>query len=234
VAERAKPEPFYTNTWWSLEVAIAWVATGHPPLCQKVANLVEARRSHPRGRFPTLTAWMLVQQGLSTLYEATPGAIYRKRFRKGWKPAAPGPHPLDRAIAETAKILRGSKQNVSRMNISTRRFAKGSRGEGKADGISARSWALANIVDDRKMGVILRDDEAHGAKTWRRIDVQSEPFRSKGLGADRGRPTISQREPKPSKFSAVVDIAFAHEYPTPIAILKTLVFRMPSRYCSPL
>jgi hypothetical protein len=166
VAERAKPERFQSEAWWPLEVAIAWVATGHPLLCQKVANLVEERRSHPQKPYPTLHMWMTGHQGYATTYDATPGGIYRKELRKDWKLGQFGPtetHPLVLAIVETAKILRGSIRNVSRMNITTRRFAKGHRGEGEVVGIPARSWALATIVDDRRLGVVLQEDEAHGA-----------------------------------------------------------------------
>src|SRR5205823_1412743 len=113
------------EAWWPLEVAIVWVATGDPPLCQKVANFVGERRSHPQRRYPSLGTWLMIPQGTSSLYEATPGAIYRKRIRGHWKLGAAGPHPLDRALAETARILRGSKQNVGRVNISTRKLAKG-------------------------------------------------------------------------------------------------------------
>jgi hypothetical protein len=198
VAERAKPERFQSEAWWPLEVAIAWVATGHPPLCQKVANLVEQRRSHPQSRYPTLGTWLMGPQGFSITYDYTSGGIYRKELHKDWKLWRFGPtetHPLTLAIAETAKILRGSVDNVSRMNIGTRRFAKGRRGEGDVDWIPARSWASATIVDDRRLGVVLQEDEAHGATVWRHITVQAEPF--KALGVDRGRQTVSQREPNP-------------------------------------
>jgi hypothetical protein len=199
VAERAKPERFQSEAWWPLEVAIAWVATGHPPLCQKVADFVEERRRHPKKPYPTLQMWMTGYQGSATTYDTTPGVIYRKELRKGWKLWRFGPtetHPMTLAISETARILRGLVRNVSRTNISTRRFAKGRRGEGEVDWIPARSWAIATMVDDRKLGlVLLQEDEAHGATVWRHITVQAEPF--KALGVDRGRQSVSQREPNP-------------------------------------
>jgi hypothetical protein len=110
---RSRPEPFYNPSWWPIEVAIVWVATGDPALCQRTADFVTDRRARPGARLPTLAIWLMVPEGVSTLYEATPGAIYRKRIRKDWKPGDAGPHPLDRAFAETAKILRGSIRDIS-------------------------------------------------------------------------------------------------------------------------
>jgi hypothetical protein len=94
--------------WWPLEVAIVWVATGNAALCKSAFELAMGRRASPASRSPSLATWLMTREGISTLYEATPGAIYRNWIRKDWKPGdRHGLHPLDRAMGETAEILRG-------------------------------------------------------------------------------------------------------------------------------
>lgn len=53
--------------------------------------------------------------------------------------------------------------------------------------IPSRAWSGA-VVDHRKLGMILSADD----HLWSGVDVLAEPF--KVLGADRGRPTIAQRQ----------------------------------------
>jgi hypothetical protein len=104
---RARSEPFFNETWWPLEVAIVWFATGDPALCQLATQFVADRRTPRQAKYPPLAIWLMTSQGASASYETTPGAIYRKDIHKNWKPGSGHLHPLDRAFAETAKILRG-------------------------------------------------------------------------------------------------------------------------------
>jgi hypothetical protein len=181
--------------WWPLEVAIVWVATGDVALSESAFRLVSERRASPAAKCPSLATWLMTYEGRSTLYEATPGAIYRKRIRDDWKPGdRHGLHPLEKAMDETAGILRSHLRSKRGRTSDTRRLSRGKRSDiDSNDAVSwipTRAWSGVNLVDHRKWGVIILADVAKTGH-WREIEVLAEPF--KALGADRGRQTLAQR-----------------------------------------
>lgn len=177
--------------WWPLEVAVVWVATGDVALSTAAFGLVLERRSGPPSKFPRLTAWLMTYEGRATLYEATPGAIYRNRIRGNWKPGyRNGLHPLDNAMAETAAILKSHLSSKRGRARDTRRLARGQQSPDEVTWIPTRVWSDVKLVDHRQWGMVIFSDE-HQKGLWRHIDVLSEPF--KALGADRGRQTLAQR-----------------------------------------
>ncbi|MGQ2186086.1 hypothetical protein ACT4MK_22415 [Bradyrhizobium barranii] len=194
-AKKAKKRglgPLLDREWWPLEVAIVWVATGDVELCTLAFQLVVERRSNPASKFPSLAMWLMTYEGRATLYEAAPGAIYRKRIRGDWKPGdRASVHPLDSAIAETATILRAHLRGRRGRARDTRRLARGKNDDGQVSWIPTRAWSNPALVDHRKRGMILGAGGPQDAG-WSEIDVLSEPF--KVLGADRGRQTIAQRQ----------------------------------------
>jgi hypothetical protein len=182
--------------WWPLEVAIVWVATGDVDLCHAAFQLVIERRASPAAKCPSMATWLMVHEGLSTLYEATPGAIYRKRIRDDWKPGdRHGLHPLERAMDETASILRSHLRSKRGRTRDTRRLSRGKRSDIDSKDvvtwIPTRAWSGVNLVDHRKWGVIILAPDATKTGHWHEIEVLAEPF--KALGADRGRQTVTQR-----------------------------------------
>jgi hypothetical protein len=180
--------------WWPLEVAIVWVATGNAALCKSAFELAIGRRASPASRSPSLATWLMTREGVSTLYEATPGAIYRNWIRKNWKPGdRHGLHPLDRAMGETADILRDHLRTKRGRTSDTRRLSRGTRIDVAGDEVTwipTRAWSNVQLADDRKRGVIILALDNPKSGSWRSIDVLAEPF--KALGADRGRQTIAQ------------------------------------------
>lgn len=178
---------------WPLEVAVVWVATGDVELCTLAFQLVIDRRSNPASKFPSLAMWLMTYEGRATLYEATPGAIYRKQLRGGWRPGDRGSvHPLGNAIDETAAILRAHLRIKRGRALDARRLARGQNEDGRTSWIPTRAWLNSALVDHRKRGMILVAGDNSGTVHWSDIDVLAEPF--KVLGADRGRKTIAQRE----------------------------------------
>jgi hypothetical protein len=186
--------------WWPLEVAIVWVATGDVDLCEAAFQLVIERRASPAARCPSLSGWVRTYESRSTLYEATPGGLYRKQIRESWKPGDHhGLHPIERAMDETAKILRGHLQSRRGRTSDTRRLSRGIRNDPAGDDvrwIPTRAWSNVNLVDHRKWGVIILALDDPKSESWRNIEVLAEPF--KALGADRGRKTIAQRRQAPT------------------------------------
>ena len=183
--------------WWPLEVAIVWVATGDVDLCEAVFGLVIERRSSPIAKCPKLATWLMTHEGRATLYEATPGALYRKQIRESWKPGdRDGLHPLERAMDETARILRSHLRSKRGRTRDTRRLSRGKQNGDEVTWIPTRAWLGVNLVDHRKWGVIIFASDATKTGHWREIEVLAEPFLA--LGADRGRQTIAQRRYAPT------------------------------------
>jgi hypothetical protein len=177
--------------WWPIEVAVVWVATGDVALSTAAFGLVIERRSSPASKLPSLATWLMTYEGRATLYEATPGAIYRKRIRAKWKPGdRNGLHPLDNALDETAAVLSGHVRSKRGRTRDTRRLARGKQRQGEVEWIPTRAWSGVNLVDHRKLGMTILADNHQKTGPWTDIEVLSEPF--KALGADRGRQTIAQ------------------------------------------
>lgn len=185
--------PLLDQEFWPLEVAVLWVATGDVELCTLAFSQVIERRSNPATKFPSLAMWLMTYEGRATLYEARPGAIYRKRMRGNWKPGDRGSvHPLDRAIAETGAILRVHLRSTPGRARDGRRLARGQNEDSQTSWIPTREWLNFALVDHRKRGMILVAGAQPKSVRWSDIDVLAEPF--KALGADRGRQTIAQRQ----------------------------------------
>jgi hypothetical protein len=145
--------------WWPLEVAVVWVATGDVALTTAAFGLVIERRS-PVSKCPSLATWLMTYEGRATLYEATPGAIYRKRIRKNWKPGdRNGLHPLDNAMDETAAILKGQLHSKRGRARDTRRLARGIQRNDEVTWIPTRAWSGVNLVDHRKWGMIILGED---------------------------------------------------------------------------
>jgi hypothetical protein len=169
------------------------VATGDVALSSAAFGLVIERRSSPASKFPSLATWLMTYEGRATLYEATPGAIYRKRIRAKWKPGdRNGLHPLDKAMDETTAILKGHLRSKRGRARDTRRLARGKQRDDEVTWIPTRAWwSGVNLVDHRKLGMIIFANDHQKTGHWVDIEVLAEPF--KALGADRGRQTIAQR-----------------------------------------
>lgn len=183
--------------WWPIEVAVVWVATGDVALSTLAFGLVIERRSSPASKFPSLATWLMTYEGRATLYEATPGAIYRKRIRDKWKPGdRNGLHPLDNAMDETAAILSGHVRSKRGRARDTRRLARGKQRDDEVEWIRTRAWSGVNLVDHRKWGMMILASDVAKTGHWRDIEVLAEPF--KALGADRGRQTITQSRQTPT------------------------------------
>lgn len=179
--------------WWPLEVAVVWVATGDIELCTLAFQLVIERRSNPALKFPSVAMWLMTHEGRATLYEATHGAIYRKRIRGDWKPGDRGGlHPLETAMSETNAILQTHMRSKRGRARDTRRLARGKQDDGQITWIPTRAWLNFALFDHRKRGMILVAGDNPRAVQWSDIDVLAEPF--KALGADRGRQTMAQRQ----------------------------------------
>jgi hypothetical protein len=161
--------------WWSLEMAVTWIACDRQTTI-KVAALAAERREFPTRRLPTLGAWLVVHGGLAQRLEAVDGAFYRKERREGWAPGltGSGTHPISSAIEKTALMM--AAPNFSAM---------GCRGNSPRSRIPWQAWKSAAIMDDRKLGLILKAPNELPAAAWRNIDVRAEPF--KRHGAKRGR-----------------------------------------------
>lgn len=179
--------------WWPLEVAVVWIATGSVELSTRAFELIIERRSGQASKLPSLAMWLMTYEGRATLYEAKPGAIYRKRVRGAWKPGdRGGVHPLETAMAETTAILQAHLRSKRGRARDTRRLARGKQEDGQITWIPTRAWADVTLVDHRKRGMTPITSDHPKAVRWSDIDVLAEPF--KGLGADRGRQTIAQRQ----------------------------------------
>ncbi|SFI39726.1 hypothetical protein [Bradyrhizobium sp. Gha] len=177
--------------WWPLEVAIVWVATGDIELTKLAFGRIIERRAYPGEKHPSMGTWLMTYEGRATLYEATPGAMYRKHIRGNWKPGDLSvEHPWSRAMDETAAMLRKHVSSKRGRPRDTRRLARGKQRD-EVEWIPTRAWSGVNLVDHRKWGMIIFADDHQTTGQWRDIDVSAEPF--KALGADRGRQTIAQR-----------------------------------------
>ncbi|WP_271612661.1 hypothetical protein [Bradyrhizobium sp. CCBAU 21362] len=169
-----------------------WVATGDVELCTLAFRQVIERRSNPAAKFPSLAMWLMTYEGRATLYEAKPGAIYRKRIRRDWKPGdRGGVHPLETAMSDTSANLQTHMRSKRGRARETRRLARGKQDDGQTTWIPTRAWLKLTLFDHRKRGMILVAGDNPKAVRWSDIDVLAEPF--KALGADRGRQTIAQR-----------------------------------------
>jgi hypothetical protein len=159
---------------WPLEAAIVWIATGNRRLSGAAYNFALEWRRKPEGRRPRLGIWLMIPQGLAFEFEAVDGAMYRPELRQGWvaeKLKQDDPHPLDRAISCLCQMMSGKPATGLRGTSSQR------------TPIPARLWKSAEVVDDRKHGLILRslsDDMG-----WEQINVPAAPFRA--VKAKRGR-----------------------------------------------
>jgi hypothetical protein len=161
---------------WPLEMAVTWLACGDRQTSIKAAALAAERREFPTRRLPTLGSWLVVHGGLAQRLEAVDGAFYRKERREGWVPGltGSGTHPISSAIKETARQMTAA-------NIK----ATGCQGNSPRSRIPRQAWKSASIVDDRKLGLILKAPKELPEVAWRQIDVSAEPF--KRHGAKRGR-----------------------------------------------
>lgn len=162
--------------WWTLEMAVTWIACDRQTTIEAAAFALERRRS-PDQRHPSLGMWLTIRAGLAQRLEAVDGAFYRKERRKGWAPGlagSPKAHPIISAIKETAR-----RMTVANIN------ATGCHGNSPRSRMPRQAWKSAAILDDRKLGLILKAPNELPAAAWRQIDVRAEPF--KKLGAKRGR-----------------------------------------------
>jgi hypothetical protein len=162
--------------WWPLEMAVTWVACDRQTTIEAAAFALERRHS-PDQRHPSLGMWLTIRAGLAQRLEAVDGAFYRKERREGWAPGrtgSPGAHPIISAIKETAR-----RMTVANIN------ATGCYGNSPRSRIPRQAWKSAAILDDRKLGLILKAPNELPAAAWRQINVRAEPF--KQLGAKRGR-----------------------------------------------
>ena len=157
----------FAADWWPLEMAVTWLACGDRQTSIKAVTLAAERREFPTRRLPTLGAWLVVRGGLAQSLEAVDGAFYRKETREGWSPGIIGSgvaHPIDRAFKETARLMAAA-------NFS----ATGCRGGSRRSLIPWQAWKSASIVDDRKLGLILKAPNELPAAAWRQIDVATPP-----------------------------------------------------------
>ena len=162
--------------WWPLEMAVTWIACGDQQTSVRASGLAAERREFPTHRLPTLGNWLVVHGGLAQRLEAVHGAFYREAIREEWAPGliGSGTHPISRAIEETA-------QRMAAPNFT----AWGCRGGSRRSRIPWKTWKSASIVDDRKLGLILKTPKELPDAAWRQIEVRAEPFRQHG--AKRGR-----------------------------------------------
>ena len=124
-------------------------------------------------------------------------ALYRKQIRESWKPGdRDGLHPIERAMDETARILRSHLRSKRGRTRDTRRLSRGKQNDDEVTWIPTRAWSGVNLVDHRKWGVIIFASDASKTGHWREIEVLAEPFMA--LGADRGRQTLAQRRQAPT------------------------------------
>jgi hypothetical protein len=153
--------------WWPLEMAVTWIACDRQTTTEAAAFALERRHS-PDQRHPSLGMWLTIRAGLAQRLEAVDGAFYRKERREG------GAHPIISAIKETARQM-----TVANIN------ATGCHGNSPRSRIPRLAWKSAAILDDRKLGLILKAPNELPAAAWRQINVRAEPF--KRHGAKRGR-----------------------------------------------
>ncbi len=185
---RLRSRDWFDREWWPLEVAVAWTASGDKKICRSIAFGVYKRRTRPHARLPTLGIALTIPEGFSRVKEATFGAAYRKSIRENPKAL----HPFDQAIKVTVDILAG-KHSRAETSVKARPLARGSRGAGEESlWIPAGHWRAADVIEDRRAGLILQLSGEAVDAAWRRIDVLAAPF--KAMGADRGRRALALSE----------------------------------------
>lgn len=166
----------FAADWWPLEMAVTWIACDRQTTIEAAAFALE-RRCSPDQRHPSLGMWLIIRAGLAQRLEAVDGAFYRKERRKGWAPGPTGrlrAHPIINAIKEMAR----------RMKVANIK-ATGCHGNSPRSPIPRQAWKSAAILDDRKLGLILKARKELPEAAWRQINVRAEPF--KRHGAKRGR-----------------------------------------------
>jgi hypothetical protein len=52
-------------TWWPIEAAIVWIATGNPRLTAAGARFALKRRESSQQKLPSLGHWLVVSEGLA-------------------------------------------------------------------------------------------------------------------------------------------------------------------------
>jgi hypothetical protein len=167
----------FDTDWWPLETAVTWLACGDTQTSVKAGALAAERREFPTRRLPTLGQWLVVHGGLAQRLEAVDGAFYRKERREAWAPGLTGSlgaHPIISAIKETVRRMTAANIN-----------ATGCHGNSPRSRIPRQAWKSSAILDDRKLGLILKAPNELPAAAWRQINVRAEPL--KRLGAKRGR-----------------------------------------------
>jgi hypothetical protein len=165
---------WFDETMWPLEAAVIWVATGSRELSTGARQLALRRREGQPQKLPMLGYWLVVAEGRARELESVDGALYRKDLRRGWTPGFRGQyHPFDQAMARARQILIG-------------KHATGRRGTSQRASVPAAWWKSAVLIDDRKLGLILRLPEQPNETAWQHIDVPGALFR-RALGAKRGR-----------------------------------------------
>src|SRR5262252_737228 len=92
-------EERYAADWWSLEMAVAWIATGNKQIAAKAASLAEERRRALKQ--PRFATWMMCWEGLSGLYDTVDRSLYRAEARRGRN------HPIEWAIKQTTRLMVG-------------------------------------------------------------------------------------------------------------------------------
>jgi hypothetical protein len=168
-------EDRFLADWWPLEMAVAWVATGDKLQASAACAHALRRREFPQDRHPSFCMYMIGAEGLARRLEAIDGSIYRSEMRKGWSPGKvgkTGKHPLDNAMEATARRMTG-------------KIAKGCSDDAERSDVPTHLWKSAALVDNRRLGLILRSPEQPDGPAWQHIDVPAAPFRT--VGAKRGR-----------------------------------------------
>ena len=159
------------NDWfeadtWPLEAAIAWLLYGDKRLSGSEATKALGRRRDHASKPLTFRAHLLERDKKVARCEVSPGSLYRAEMRD----ALSAQHRINRAIKQVLSILRSVRP------------ATGSNGTQRTP-ISPKLWKLARLVDDQRLGLILRT--ARESTAWRHIDVPAAPFRR--YPAKRGR-----------------------------------------------
>jgi hypothetical protein len=162
--------------WWPLEMAVAWIAVGDRGMSIKAGRVARERHTEPSCPLPSFGTWLATHGGLAQSIEAVDGSLYRPEIRGGWHPGKidAGVHPIIKAFNETAHLM-----------AMVRHTATGCRGGAPRSRIPAHTWQSASIVDDRKLGLILKAPRELSEGAWRKIEVRAEPFRQRG--SKRGR-----------------------------------------------
>jgi hypothetical protein len=164
---------------WPLEAAIAWLLYG-----DKRLSGIEARRRHrPSSKSITFRTRLVGYEEAAARCEVHSGSLYRAEIRDALRSSTSGaPHPIDQTIKHALSILRRVRP------------AMGSSGNGtQRTPIPPKIWKLRHLVDDPRLGLILR--AARDGTAWRHVDVPAAPFR--GFRAKRGRRPLGLGSKRP-------------------------------------